>query len=202
VLIGLEAWQTSRLQHATPWMARYRWPIRFFVGVAFWNFLGAGVFGFLINPPIALYYMQGLNTTPVHAHTALFGVYGLLSLGFLVIIARLLTLGREWRERPLAIAFWSMNIGLVLMVGLSLLPIGLAQAWASVEHGIWFARSAEFLQQPVIETLRWMRIIGDTIFIVGVAAFTYFMSGLFFGWSYERTRASVAAPAGAKPRPA
>jgi nitric oxide reductase subunit B len=202
VLIGLEAWQTSRLQHATPWMTRYRWPIRFFVGVAFWNFLGAGVFGFLINPPIALYYMQGLNTTPVHAHTALFGVYGLLSLGFLVIIARLLTLGREWRERPLAIAFWSMNIGLGLMVGLSLLPIGLAQAWASVEHGIWFARSAEFLQQPVIEALRWMRIIGDTIFIVGVAAFTYFMSGLFFGWSYERTGAPVAAPAGAKPRPA
>ena len=81
-------------------MQRYRWPIRFFVGVAFWNLVGAGVFGFLINPPIALYYMQGLNTTPVHAHTALFGVYGLLSLGLMLLIARLLTLGRAWRERP------------------------------------------------------------------------------------------------------
>jgi nitric oxide reductase subunit B len=93
VLIGLEAWQTARMREAAPWMSRYRWPIAFFVGVAFWNLVGAGVFGFLINPPIALYYMQGLNTTPVHAHTALFGVYGLLSLGLMLIHARLKKLG-------------------------------------------------------------------------------------------------------------
>ena len=198
VLIGLEAWQTSRLQHAVPWMQRYKWPIRFFVGVAFWNLVGAGVFGFLINPPIALYYMQGLNTTPVHAHTALFGVYGLLSLGLVLVIARLLTLGRAWREPHLAIGFWGMNVGLGLMVGLSLLPIGLAQAWASVEHGLWFARSAEFLQQPVMETLRWLRIIGDTVFLAGVAAFAWFMAGLVFGWSYE-PQAAREASAGSAP---
>ncbi len=199
VLIGLEAWQTSRLQHAVPWMQRYRWPIRFFVGVAFWNLVGAGVFGFLINPPIALYYMQGLNTTPVHAHTALFGVYGLLSLGLILVIARLLTMGRAWRERSLAVGFWGMNIGLALMVGLSLLPIGLLQAWASVEHGLWFARSAEFLQQPLIENLRWLRMVGDTVFLVGVAAFAWFMAGLVFGWSYERRPARDVAPATATP---
>ena len=200
VLIGLEAWQTSRLQDATPWMQRYRWPIRFFVAVSFWNFLGAGVFGFLINPPVSLYYLQGLNTTPVHAHTALFGVYGLLSLGLMLIVARLLTLGVAWRERPLAFSFWAMNIGLGLMVGLSLLPIGLAQAWASIEQGLWFARSAEFLQQPAIETLRWMRLIGDTVFTVGAVAFAWFMAGLFFGWSHERAPKTVAAPAGAAGR--
>jgi nitric oxide reductase subunit B len=197
VLIGLEAWQTARLREAAPWMVRYRWPIAFFVGVAFWNLVGAGVFGFLINPPIALYYMQGLNTTPVHAHTALFGVYGLLSLGFIVLIARLLTLGRAWRERSLALGFWSMNIGLALMVGLSLLPIGLMQTWASAEHGLWFARSAEFLQQPLIETLRWLRIIGDSVFLFGVAAFTWFMAGLLFGWSYEPAGRSLTVPVGA-----
>jgi nitric oxide reductase subunit B len=200
VLIGLEAWQTSRMQQAAPWMQRYRWPIRFFVGVAFWNLVGAGIFGFLINPPVALYYMQGLNTTPVHAHTALFGVYGLLSLGLILVIARLLTLGRTWNERTLAISFWFMNGGLALMVGLSLLPIGLAQAWASVEHGLWFARSAEFLQQPIMQTLRWMRIIGDTVFLVGVAAFATFMAGLWFGWSYERVPTAAAEPAGAARR--
>ncbi len=200
VLIGLEAWNTSRMQHAAPWMQRYRWPIRFFVGVSFWNLVGAGVFGFLINPPVALYYMQGLNTTPVHAHTALFGVYGLLSLGLIVLIARLLTLGHAWRERPLAVGFWCMNIGLSLMVGISLLPIGLLQAWASVEHGLWFARSADFMQQPLIENLRWLRIIGDTVFLVGVGAFTWFMTGLVFGWSYEPAGARNAAPAGAAPR--
>jgi nitric oxide reductase subunit B len=184
VLLGLEAYRTSRLRTATPWMERYRWPIVFFVGVAFWNFLGAGVFGFLINPPIALYYMQGLNTTPVHAHAALFGVYGLLSLGLVLLVARTLSRERRWNERALAVAFWSMNGGLALMIALSLLPVGLAQTVASVEHGLWYARSAEFLQQPWVQTLRWLRIVGDTTFLVGVAFFAWFMTGLWTGWSY------------------
>ena len=186
VLIGLEAFATWRMQHAAPWMMRYRWPIVFFVGVAFWNLIGAGLFGFMINPPLALYYMQGLNTTPVHAHTALFGVYGLLSLGLVLLVARLLSGEKTWRERPLGYAFWAMNVGLALMVGLSLLPIGLAQTWASVEHGLWFARSADFLQLPWIETLRWLRIVGDTVFLVGVGMFSWFMLGLWTGWSYQR----------------
>jgi nitric oxide reductase subunit B len=185
VLIGIEAFNTYRLQHATPWMQRYRWPIRFFVGVAFWNLVGAGIFGFLINPPIALYYMQGLNTTPVHAHTALFGVYGLLALGLTLVIARLLSGARVWKESTLAAAFWCMNIGLTLMVGLSILPIGIAQAAASISEGLWYARSAEFLQQPWLEQLRWLRIVGDSVFLVGVGAFAWFMTGLWFGWSYQ-----------------
>ncbi len=186
VLIGFEAFRTSRMPSAAAWMNKYRWPIRFFVGVAFWNLVGAGLFGFLINPPIALYYMQGLNTTPVHAHTALFGVYGLLSLGLVLMVARFMGGERAWHERAIAIAFWSMNIGLSLMVVLSLLPIGLAQAWASISQGLWYARSVDFLQQPWIQTLRWLRMIGDTIFLFGVAAFTWFMAGLWFGWSYRR----------------
>lgn len=186
VLIGLEAFQTSRMQAAAPWMQKYRWPIRFFVGVAFWNLVGAGVFGFLINPPLALYYMQGLNTTPVHAHTALFGVYGLLSLGLVLLISRVLTRGKVWNEKPLAYAFWAMNVGLGLMVGMSLLPIGIAQTIASVDHGLWFARSAEFLQQPIMENLRWLRIVGDSVFLSGVAALAWFMLGLLTGHSYRK----------------
>jgi nitric oxide reductase subunit B len=185
VLIGREAIETLRMQGRASWMERYRWPIRFFVGVAFWNLVGAGVFGFLINPPIALYYLQGLNTTPVHAHTALFGVYGLLSLGLVLMIFRRLAPERAWRERALAYSFWSMNIGLVLMVGLSILPIGIAQAGACVDTGLWFSRSAEFLQSPTIVHLRWLRIVGDTVFLSGVAALVYFVLGLKTGWSYE-----------------
>jgi nitric oxide reductase subunit B len=191
VLIGLEAFGTYRMQHAAPWMRRYRWPLRFFVGVAFWNLVGAGLFGFMINPPLALYYMQGLNTTPVHAHTALFGVYGLLALGFTLTVARVLTGGREWKEGSITYAFWAMNGGLALMVVLSLLPIGLSQAWASVEHGLWYARSADFLQQPVMQTLRWMRIFGDVVFLSGVAALAWFMAGLVTGHSFLPQGATV-----------
>jgi nitric oxide reductase subunit B len=87
VLIGFEAWENIRLarrRFQAEWVAAYKWPIYFFVAVAFWNFVGAGIFGFLINPPVALYYMQGLNTTPVHGHTALFGVCGMLGLGLML----------------------------------------------------------------------------------------------------------------------
>ncbi|MEZ6037883.1 MAG: nitric-oxide reductase large subunit [Planctomycetota bacterium] len=200
VLIGREALETLRAGRAADWMAKYRWPLRCFVGVAFWNLVGAGLFGFLINPPIALYHMQGLNTTPVHAHTALFGVYGLLSLGLIGVVARRLTAERQWREGALGFAFWSLNIGLLLMVLLSLLPVGLLQTWASVEHGMWYARSAEFLQQPLLETLRWLRIVGDTVFLAGVAALAWFTIGLFTGWSYAGERTAAAPrldPAGA-----
>ncbi len=86
--IGFEAYQTFKLGQATPWMQRYRWPILFFIAVAFWNLVGAGLFGFLINPPLPLYYMQGLNLTPLHGHTALFGVYGMLGIGLMLFCLR------------------------------------------------------------------------------------------------------------------
>ena len=173
-LLGIEARNTLRLERAAPWMRRYRWPLRFFVGVTFWNAVGAGLFGFLINPPIALYYLQGLNTTPVHAHSALFGVYGLLALGLCLFIARRLSGDRPWNERALGLAFWCMNLGLAGMIAFSLLPIGLAQAVASVDVGLWYARSADFLQQPWIVALRWARMFGDCVFLVGVGAFAWF----------------------------
>jgi nitric oxide reductase subunit B len=185
-LIGYEAWETYQKSKLAAWMAAYRWPICFFMGVAFWNLVGAGVFGFLINPPIALYYMQGLNTTPVHAHAALFGVYGLLALGLVLVVLRRLYPEAVWREGALSLAFWSMNGGLALMIVLSLLPIGLMQTWASIEHGLWYARSAEYLQQPFMEVFRWLRTIGDTVFLVGVAALVYFVIGLIKDRSPKR----------------
>jgi nitric oxide reductase subunit B len=141
-LIGYEAWENIRLAQPTrksPWIANYKWPIYFFVAVAFWNLVGAGLFGFLINPPIALYYMQGLNLTPVHGHTALFGVYGMLGLGLTLFCLRALMPGRKWKDTPLKLSFWCLNFGLIFMVILSMLPVGLLQAWASIEHGTWYA---------------------------------------------------------------
>jgi nitric oxide reductase subunit B len=183
VLMGFEAYENLTMSRARAWVAAYKWPIYFFVAVAFWNLVGAGLFGFLINPPIALYYMQGLNTTPVHGHTALFGVYGMLGIGLMLFCLKGLTPHHAWRTGSLAFAFWSINIGLSLMVLLSLLPVGLLQTWASVEHGTWYARSAEFMQTPIMDTLRWLRIVGDTIFAIGVMALGWFVLGLKTGWS-------------------
>lgn len=188
-LIGYEAWENLRLARPSekaPWIANYKWPIYFFVAVAVWNLIGAGIFGFLINPPIALYYMQGLNLTPVHGHTALFGVYGMLGLGLTLFCLRVLQPDRVWKEGVLKASFWLINIGLASMVVLSMFPIGIMQAWASIERGTWYARSAEFLQTPTMQALRWMRVPGDVLFAAGAALLGWFVLGLLTGHSYQR----------------
>jgi nitric oxide reductase subunit B len=186
VLMGFEAWDNVKLSRNPSWVRAYRWPIYCFISVAFWNFVGAGIFGFLINPPIALYYMQGLNTTPVHGHTALFGVYGMLGIGLMLFVLRDLNKEATWKEGPVKFAFWAINIGLAAMVLISVLPVGLAQTVASVREGLWYARSAEFMQQPFIHTLKWLRVIGDTIFALGALSLAYFIFGLKGGWSILR----------------
>jgi nitric oxide reductase subunit B len=193
VLVGREVWSHIRLSRFKGWMERYRWPILFFIGVAFWNLVGAGLFGFLINPPLALYYLQGLNLTPVHGHTALFGVYGMLGLALMLFSLRMMQPEARWRTRTLAWGFWSLNAGLVLMVALSLLPIGILQAEAAIEQGTWWARSAEFLQTPLMDTLRWLRVPGDILFAVGAGLVAWFVVGLKTGWSLEHTEAPAPA---------
>jgi nitric oxide reductase subunit B len=179
--IGFEAYHTWKLSSATPWMTQYKWPILFFVAVAFWNVVGAGLFGFLINPPLSLYWMQGLNLTPLHGHTALFGVYGMLGIGLVLFCLRGLRPGVVWNERLLRTSFWSLNIGLALMAALTLLPLGTLQLLAAIDQGYWYARSAEFMQQPLIDLLVWMRVPGDTIFSIGALTFTWFVIGLWVG---------------------
>jgi len=186
VLMGFEAWNNVKLSRSTTWIKAYKWPVYCFIAVAFWNLVGAGIFGFLINPPIALYYMQGLNTTPVHGHTALFGVYGMLGIGLMLFVLRDMNKEAVWKEKWVKFAFWSINIGLSAMVLFSVLPIGLAQTVASVQEGLWYARSAEFLHQPAMETLKWLRVIGDTIFASGTVALAWFIFGLKGGWSLEK----------------
>ncbi|GAB3295755.1 nitric-oxide reductase large subunit [Pseudidiomarina andamanensis] len=180
VVLGYEAWENWSLQKRADWMQRIKWPLMCFVAVAFWNFLGAGVLGFMINPPIALYYIQGLNTTPTHAHAALFGVYGFLAIGFVLLILRYIRPNFAFNDKIMKTAFWWMNIGLCMMLFTSLLPIGFIQFFASASEGLWYARSEEFMQQPLLESLRWIRTVGDVVFIIGGLAVAYqVVIGLF-----------------------
>jgi nitric oxide reductase subunit B len=197
VFVGFEAWQNIRLSKTTSWVYKYKWPIYFFVAVAFWNMLGAGLFGFMINPPIALYYMQGLNTTPVHGHAALFGVYGMLGIGLMLFSLRVLWVQREWKDTLIKYGFWGLNIGLFAMVTFSLLPVGLLQTWASVKHGYWYARSPEFLYSDVVGFIKWTRVFGDTIFALGAICIVLFVAGLVTGHSFlqKTSRADVMAEA-------
>jgi nitric oxide reductase subunit B len=191
VFVGYEALENIRHSQVRDWLGQYKWVVYFFVAVAFWNLVGAGVFGFMINPPIALYYMQGLNTTAVHAHGALYGVYGTLGLGLMLFCLRAMDPERKWNTRLLAFAFWAINIGMMMEILFSLLPIGLLQTYQSVSQGYWSARSPEFMQTEIMQILRWMRMLGDTVFGVGAAAFVWFALGLIFSRP-GRERASAA----------
>ena len=166
VLLGYEAYEHWSYQHAAPWAKRLRWPVMCFVAVAFWNMLGAGVFGFLINPPISLFYVQGLNTTAVHSHSALFGVYGFLALGFIFLVTNYLRPKAQY-SAMMGTGFWLLNIGLVVMIISSLLPVGVIQAAASISEGLWYARSEAVMQSAALVNLRWIRVVGDTVFIIG-----------------------------------
>lgn len=130
--------------------------------------------------------MQGLNTTQVHGHTALFGVYGMLGIGLMLFVLRDMNKGDEWKERWIRVAFWCINIGLAAMVLISVLPVGFAQTVASVQHGLWYARSAEFMQLPNMIIFRWLRVIGDTIFAIGTLSLAWFIFGLAGGWSIKK----------------
>jgi nitric oxide reductase subunit B len=166
-LIGLEALQTWKRSQGVPWLAAYKWPVLCFVAVGFWNTVGAGLLGFAINPPASLYYVQGLNMTAAHGHAALFGVYGMLGIGLMLFCLRGLYARHLHADGLLKPAFWGLNIGLAMMVFLSLLPAGIYQAWASVSHGLWYARSAQIIHSGVMETLVWLRVPGDIVFSIG-----------------------------------
>jgi nitric oxide reductase subunit B len=141
----------------------------------------------MINPPIALYYMQGLNTTPVHGHTPRSSEFMACSASDLMLFClRVLWVQKEWNEKFVKWSFWGMNIGLMGMVVISLLPVGLMQTWASVKYGYWYARSAEFLSTPAVQTMKWTRVFGDTIFALGAIALVLFVFGLVTGHSFKR----------------
>jgi len=184
-IIGFELAQSLRAGRAIG--SGYEWPFKYFAAVCFWNFVGAGVFGMLINPPSILYYSQGLNTTPIHSHAALFGVYGFLAISLMLFSLRGLTPDRAWDGRLLSWGFWGLNVGLVLMLVLSLIPSGFYQFTQSLEHGTWFARSAAVVQGPFMRTVTWLRMPGDVLFGLGALAILLFtVKAVKAAWSWKQ----------------
>jgi nitric oxide reductase subunit B len=158
----------------------YKWPLYFLTASSFWNFLGAAVFGFTINLPIINYYEHATYMTTNHAHTALFGVYGMLAISLLLFSWRGLVEKRHWKDGILKLSFWGLNGGLFLMFATGLLPIGLTQVWHSYTDGLWWARSAAFYDLPTVRLLGTWRIVPDTIIIVlGALPLLWFLVSTF-----------------------
>jgi nitric oxide reductase subunit B len=161
--LQLGARQESRSANPFP----HRWAVMFLVAVGFWNFLGAGIFGFLINLPIVSYYEIGTALTANHGHAAMMGVYGMLAVGLALFCLRYLIPEDRWPERAAKWSFWSLNIGLAWMTFATLFPLGLVQLYESVSNGYFAARSLEFLTNDTNALIEWIRLPGDILFIAG-----------------------------------
>jgi len=176
ILLVVRAWMEYKSIKGEGKEFPYRWPLYFLTASSVWNFIGAGLFGFLINLPIINYYEHATYLTSNHGHTALFGVYGMLAIALILFSWRGLVETRYWNDRILMVSFWGLNGGLFLMFLTGLLPIGLCQAWYSYEVGFWFARSAAFYELPIIQALGNWRMVPDTIIIVfGAFPLLYFL---------------------------
>ncbi len=174
ILLTLEASDFAKLMHSKtddkgnridfP----HKWTFYFLIAVGIWNFVGAGIFGFLINLPVISYYETGTNLTPNHGHAALMGVFGMLGISFLVFAMRQVSSAEHWKriEKYVKISFWGLNIGLAGMVILQLFPSGVLQLLDVIKNGYWHARSLEFSGQQHIVNLAWLRLPADLLFII------------------------------------
>jgi nitric oxide reductase subunit B len=144
----------------------HKWTFYFLMAVGFWNFVSAGVFGFLINLPIVSYFEVGTLLTPNHGHAALMGVFGMLGMALMVFALRQVLADAEWErvEKYVRVSFWGLNIGLALMVVTNLFPGGVLQLVDALNNGYWHARGPEFLTETTMRTLEWLRLPGDLIF--------------------------------------
>ncbi|MCI4398551.1 MAG: nitric-oxide reductase large subunit [Acidobacteria bacterium] len=173
-LLTLDAWDFIKLQKAPcsecgePLAHKQKWAIYFLMAVGFWNFVGAGIFGFLINLPIVSYFEMGTTLTPNHGHAAMFGVFGMLALAVSLYALRAMVSDEDWAsiEKYFKTSFWGLNIGLALMIILNLFPAGVVQLYDVVQNGYAHARSLEFTQHGFFHESEWVRIIGDMTFIL------------------------------------
>ena len=173
-LVGLAAWhfvRTARGECGVCGRAvavQPNWAFSFLMAVGFWNFVGAGMLGFLINLPIVSYYETGTLLTPAHGHSAMMGVFGMLAIALMVFVLRQASDDESWPgiEKYVRVAFWGTNGGLAMMVGLSLFPGGVLQVWDVLENGYWHARSLDYIGSDRSRLIEWMRMPGDVVFIV------------------------------------
>jgi nitric oxide reductase subunit B len=170
--LTLEAWSFLRLgnvqmeDNKQPFL--HKWAVMFLVAVGFWNFLGAGIFGFLINLPIVSYYEIGTALTANHGHAAFMGVYGMLAVGLALFCLRYLIPDDKWSDKAVKFSFWALNIGLFWMCMVTLLPLGIIQLYHAVNTGYFEARSLDFLTTGRNVYIEWGRLPGDLIFISGI----------------------------------
>jgi nitric oxide reductase subunit B len=195
-LLTLDAWDfikltgTNASSSAPGRVIPHKWAFYFLMAVGFWNFVGAGIFGFLINMPVVSYFEVGTVLTLNHGHAALMGAFGMLAMALLVLGLRHVLTEDQWvlPAKFIKVSFWGLNVGLFLMVITNLFPVGVLQLWDVLENGYWHARSLEFIGQDRIRLLEWYSLPSHVILIVLGVVPMVVASGLTYLKVLERSR--------------
>jgi nitric oxide reductase subunit B len=118
---------------------------------AFGNFLGAGVWGFMMTLPQINLFAHGTQWTASHAHFAFWGAYGCAILSVIYLVLQKLRVGSgPFESHAWKWAFVLLNVGLVGMSS-ALLIAGMAQAF--FERAIGGSTFQAFL---TAQANRWM----------------------------------------------
>ncbi|HEY1808349.1 MAG TPA: cbb3-type cytochrome c oxidase subunit I [Acidobacteriaceae bacterium] len=194
--LTVEAWSFLQLgtvqeQKSATAFPHY-WAVMFLASVGFWNFLGAGVFGFLINLPVVSYYEIGTALTANHAHAAMMGVYGMLAVGLALFCLRYIIPEKHWSDKAARLSFWSLNLGLAWMVFATLFPLGILQLYHSISVSYYDARTLNYIGNRANAVLEWMRMPGDVVFILGGVLPILYLT--FLGIHYMRKGTATEEP--------
>jgi nitric oxide reductase subunit B len=175
LLLLAEVWHSQKALVKAGSDFPYKYPLMFLMVAVIWEFLGAGVMGLSITTPVVNYYEHATYLTVNHGHTALFGTYGMLSMGLILFSMRGLVQEDGWSDRLLKVTFWGTNIGLIIMFAGTLLPVGILQVLDNIKYGFWHARSDAFWNKGVIQVIGQTRMLPDTLIIIGSGALLLFM---------------------------
>ena len=183
ILLTLDAWQYINMTEkaeAEQKAGRQKFVMKevwlFLLGVTFWNVLGAGIFGSLVNLPIVNYFEHSTYLTGNHAHAAMFGVKGNVALAGMLFAAQHVIKKEEWNAKMVKCSFWGLNVGIGLMMALALFPTGLYQMYICLKYGFWYSRSQEIRQGAIFQNLVKGRAIGGHVFIwLGIVPLAWFI---------------------------
>jgi nitric oxide reductase subunit B len=141
----------------------------------------------------------------------MFGVKGNVALAGLLFCCQHLFKRSAWNENLVKTIFWSLNIGIALMMFLDLFPVGLYQLVVVFQEGLWYARTQDIVTGPVFKALTYARSLGGAVFVLGgVLPLIWFILSRGFrlqrevqvaegewsvdgsNWAVQETRASLA----------
>jgi nitric oxide reductase subunit B len=171
-LMIVEAMKNQREKRLQGEKNQFAVPFMWISGSAILNWIGAGFFGMVINTPTIDYFAHGTYLIMPHAHIALLGAFGYISIAFIYMASRTNSIakGLEWNDKLSKYGFWLLTIG-VLLFAVPTYIIGIHQTAISHDMGYYFARLRSAVEP--MKNYMWSRLLPDGLMLLGGLVILY-----------------------------